>query len=309
MQDSQTLTPAPISKDDLEAQARRLLRDAGVLGILPTPLDVLAETAGIKCYKNLPDTDGFLKTLTAAGQRTFIEAIQKVRGIADLREKVVYIPAGQAKPKERFAQAHEISHQIIPWHDVGHSLIDTEITLSPEIKEEFEREANFCGADLLFQGDRFQKLARDYTASIDSVLHLADMHETSYQSTMWKFAQVQDERVCVAQYYPRKEQGDIFGYRLWKCIGSPAFSARYANIDIPRFIDLKHDWSYAAGSSSPVHGLHDIACGDQKHAFEWSAWSNSYALFVMLRRKPLLHMVRGILSNSKVTKGIIFPTE
>ena len=34
--------------------------------------------------------------------------------------------------------------------------------------------------------------------------------------------------------------------------------------------------------------------------FEWEAWWNGYALFVMLRRKPKLHLVRNFAEKVSV---------
>lgn len=305
----QAINQFPETREDLESQAKRLLKDADVLGLLPTPLDVLAKAAKIECYKSLPETEGFLASLSAAGKKTFLDAMQKVRGIADLRERVIYVPSGQSMAKERFTQAHEISHQITPWHNLDPTMLDTDETLKADVNAEFEREANFCAAELLFQGENFRRIARDYAANIDTALTLADMHETSYQATLWKLAQVQDERICIAQYYPSRQEGSITGFRRWKCVGSHSFISRYSDIDLPNNIDSSHDWFAACDSRFPVNGNCVLKCGEHDTYFEWSAWFNSYTLFVLLRRKPLLTGVGSIVRtrDRKTPSGIILP--
>lgn len=130
------------SKEDLELIADELLKRSGVYGVLPTPLDVLSEHAGVKCVNELPEKEAFLKTLTERGKKAFESALRQIRGIADLRDKVVYIPQGKSDAQERFAYAHEIAHQSIEWHNIGDPHIDTQYTLTPSVQKIIEREAN-----------------------------------------------------------------------------------------------------------------------------------------------------------------------
>ena len=73
----------------------------------------------------------------------FKGAWQKLRGIADLRDKVTYVPKDSHTGRERFAKCHELGHQMIPWHKIDPAYLDDAENLSPDVKAVFEQEANW----------------------------------------------------------------------------------------------------------------------------------------------------------------------
>lgn len=289
----------PDTKEELESLANGLLKRAGVYGILPTPLEALYEHSGVTCVNELPEKEAFMKTLGKAAKARFEDTLRSIRGIADLRDEVVYIHQDQTDVQGRFARSHEISHQTIPWHDTTDSYIDTSFELSPDIEEEFEREANYMGAELIFQCDHFRRMALDYKANISSALLLADEHGASYHSTIWKLVEVQDEKICVAQYYPVKKDDPTQGLRLEKIVGSYNFNKKIADIELPKIIAPNHDWYIAVKSREVSNDSIRLNVDGQLRTFEWSAWFNTYTLFVMLRDKPILHRIGRILRPSK----------
>ena len=291
------------SKEDLELIADKLLKKSGVYGVLPTPLNDLSEHAGVTCVNELPEKEAFLKTLTEKGKRKFESAIQSIRGIADLRDKVIYIPQGKSNDQERFAHAHEIAHQSIDWHNIGDPHIDTQYNFKPSVQKIIEREANYLGAELLYQGDHFKHIALDYTASMSTALMLADEHGASKHATLLKLVQIQDEKICVAEYYPTKKGCPSKGFKLYKTVGSSNFFDKISNIELPPNIDTDHDWYEATGYSAMPEGTIDLIVDGHKRTFEWSAWFNQYTLFVMLRDKPKLHRIgRIIRPNREIIK-------
>ena len=297
----------PDTKEELETLADDLLKRAGVYGVLPTPLEALYDHAGVTCINELPEKESYLKTLSKAAKTTFEGAFRSIRGIADLRDDVVYIPQGQTDVRDRFARAHEISHQTIPWHDNTDPYIDTSLTLFPEAKEEFEREASYMGAELNFQCDHFRLMALDYKASISSALLLADKHVASYHSTIWKLVEVQDEKICVAEYYPINRWNHEKGFKLGKTVGSNNFNKKIPDIELPNIIYPKNDWLVAVNSEEIPTGTIRLNVDGHPTHFEWSAWSNTYTLFVMLRVRPMLHGIGRIIKPS--TNVVLPPKE
>ena len=70
--------------------------------------------------------------------------------------------------KFRWAEAHEIGHSMLPWHE-GAMLGDDKHTLRPSCHDQIEAEANFAAARLLFLRDRFAAEARDWSPSLEAV--------------------------------------------------------------------------------------------------------------------------------------------
>ena len=76
--------------------------------------------------------------------------------------------------KHRWSEAHEIGHNIIPWH---HEVMlgDDALTLRPVCQEAVEAEANFAAGRLLFLRERFTEEARSLEPSIDAIQALREI--------------------------------------------------------------------------------------------------------------------------------------
>lgn len=287
----------PESGDKISLLAKKLLREAEVTDVLPTPLNQLFEIARVTNVAELPDA-GFFATLNEKSRFAFLSALQKIRGIADLRERVTYVPQGSSKPRERFVRGHELGHQVIPWHNVDPTYLDYPHTLIRSAKSVFEQEANLFSAEVMFQGDAFRLRARDYAPSLDAIFKLADLHHASRQCTAWRFVEEQDEPVALLQYYPGNAFDDA-GNRvlhLWCTVPSRAFTERYADLDLPHVIRTGHDWMAAKDFGKLCTGTLALRTDNKKINFEWHSWWNRHTLLVLLRRKPLLRLIGKLVS-------------
>jgi len=189
---------SPDTAPELIRLADHALRRAGAIGKLPTPIEDLIRAANIKSET---DSDGvvkrFLSTLNEQSRSLFESAMQKMRGIADLRERAIYVPGDKA-PRELFASAHEFGHEEIPWHhvitdDVAAFYTDDDYSLGPNVQEKFDIEANFFASEIIFQGKRFTTRARGYQPSFDAIFVLAGLHGASRQATLRRYVEAQDE--------------------------------------------------------------------------------------------------------------------
>jgi hypothetical protein len=292
----QKIAVRPEAEGKLADLSRKLIREADAAGILPTPLERLFEIAKVTNIDDLPD-ETFLQTLSETARGFFLRAKQKMRGIADLRTRAIYIPADRNTGRRLFVKAHELGHQVIAWHNVDPTYLDDNESLGPSAKGIFEQEANFFGAETIFQGKNFRNLARDYQPSVAAIFALADKHGASNQATAWRFVEEQDEAVALLQYYPSSAIDEAGNQVLvvWRSVGSPEFNKRFSEIHVPQAIRTGHPWVAARDLDRDCDGNENLLVDGQGLAFQWMAWWNSYALFVLLRRKPMLSLVGGIL--------------
>lgn len=286
----------PESADDLTAIAERWLRIAGAAGVLPTPLEGLYAAARVKEYSLVGEEhEGLFKRLLERAGDSLHRALQKVRGITDLRQRAVYLSGGDTKQRERFVRAHELAHNLIPWQNFNGTHIDEAYDFTPDARRGFDREANFLGVELLFQGHRFQDHVRSYTASLSAVNGIAQRHGTSLQSTLWKYAEAQDERILFAMYYPDNGTGNM---RLWKLVASPTFKQRFPNILLPEFLSDGHPWRAARDLGQDIDDSISLDCGvDGSRRFRWEARWNGYTLLVLVRRMPQLSSVGRLIRS------------
>jgi hypothetical protein len=154
--------------------------------------------------------------------------------------------------------------------------------------------------DTIFQGARFRTMARDYQPSFDAIFQLADDHASSRQSTAWRFVEEQDEPVALLQYYPSNaidEYGNCV-LVVWRSVGSPAFTKRFGEIDLPSILRTGHPWVAARDISTTCDGNETLLVDGDSVSFQRQSWWNGYTLFVLLRHKPRLSIVGDFLRPS-----------
>lgn len=288
----------PDSADTLSELAEKLVKRGGASGVLPTPIDDLIAASDL----DLPEDPtsqiaSFLSGLKDGAKATFLSAMQKVRGIADLRERAIYIAPDVKPARVKWVKAHELAHQSIPWHHVDTGYRDDDVSLSQDAQEKFDQEANFFAGEVIFQGQRFQRMARDFSPSFSAVFKLADDHGASRHATLWRYVEDHDEQVAAVTYWPSAYAFDASGYavlRRGKVVASPSFISKCGAVELPAELPSPHEWGLARASGGVQNGQTSLTVAGTPLAFEWESWWNSYALFVMLRRRPQLHLLRGL---------------
>ncbi len=286
------ITP-PESAAEIAKLADRAIRRAGAVGVLPTPIDDLIAAANV-----VDKSDGgnsilnFLSTLDEAARTLFQTAISKVRGIADMRERAVYIPTDKPH-RQFFVKAHELGHQDLPWHKTynGNNFFhDDNQTLSPEIEDLFEREANYYAGKIIYQGKNFVQRARSSKPSFEAVFSLADQHGASRQATLMEYVEAQDEMIAAVTYLPSKFKTDSkSGTPLLnapRIFSSDKFFRKYEKLELPLELTDTHPWAKAQNSIEILSDYIDLKCDGITVNFWWQAWWNNYSLLILLRREP-----------------------
>ncbi len=196
------------------------LRNAGVVGILPTPLDAVAKAAGIT---EVIDISRLPPDIAARKPR----AMKKILGALLHRERVALVDLSQCVPRARLTEAHEIGHQILPWHRAAFQLDDEERLLG-ETRDQLEREAYLAGGHLLFQGEVFWRQAMDYRVSISTPIALAPGYGASLHATIRYYVLHHPDpvSVLVAGRYLNSD-GSV---PVWGSVDSPRFVERFGRL-------------------------------------------------------------------------------
>jgi hypothetical protein len=157
----------------IERIAEDALAGAGVLGVLPTPLEALHPVAGIRAVEPMPALPERIRT---PGRRLL--------GALWFDERTIFLEEGQSEARRRFTEAHELAHALCPWHEAV-LREDTSDELFRSAVDVIEAEANAGAGMLLFQGGHLAarvaaerpsitaplSLAREYGASDHAALH------------------------------------------------------------------------------------------------------------------------------------------
>jgi len=207
---------SPFTRARLERIAERALREAGVAGRLPTPLEEVQRAAGIGARRDIAE----LPRAIATPDRRLLGALWFER-------REVYVDLAQPEPRRRFTDAHEAIHALCPWHEAV-LREDTEDELFRETALAVEAEANYGAGLLIFQGRRFAERIADAPRDMATALALAGEHGASRQATLHQFAQHHPAPVALLSIgrFPQRD-GSL---PIWRTVASPAFRRRFGRL-------------------------------------------------------------------------------
>jgi hypothetical protein len=271
------------------------LRNAGVTGIIPTPLDAVAQTAGISeiiDISRLPDDIAARKP----------PALKRILGALLHRERVALVDLSQCEPRARLTEAHEIGHQIIPWHQAAYQLDDEERLLG-RTRDQLEREAYLAGGHLLFQGEHFWRCALDYQVSIGTPIALAPEYGASLHATIRYYVlhHPKPVAVLVAGRYLNSD-GSV---PVWESVDSPSFLAKFgmlANRMAGQLMIASGDGQLLGDIAMKAMSGGQVAAKDvlipnitgDRHLYSAEAFYNRHNLFVMMTEKKAARFGRRI---------------
>ena len=223
----------PDQRRAVEERAHRLLDRASAWGVFPTPIDDIVAAAKLKVAPtSIFDLEGiaaYLKTKAADTTHHLKSAISKVFGIYDSDESIIHIDDSVGETKQNFLKLHETGHHELPTHrKIFKFFQDCDKTLSPDIADQFEREANNFARFALLQGDGYAQQARDRPLEIKTPMQLAKAFGASQYASAREFART-NHRSCVVYVLEPAEfaQGDGFRARVRRIETSPSFRKQF----------------------------------------------------------------------------------
>jgi len=227
----------PESRDEIVKEVKRLIRAAGVEGVVPTPRDRILECAKLVQTGDL-DLSNYEETLKTKARDFLYQALQKIRGFLDHRSNIVYVDPALYPTKHTFVTYHEVVHKTLSWQRVLYTS-DDDFSLSSECRQVFESEANFGAAEILFQGEEFEKRAADYSVSIASALDLANQFEASAHSSIRRFVERNHYPCAVLVLKPtsRIHESGLTSYVICYRIESPSFVLEFGDPFSKRFLN------------------------------------------------------------------------
>jgi len=269
---------------------------ADVAGQFPTPLGAVGEAAGL-----LEVVD--MQQLPEAVAAKKPARLKRVLGAIMFAERVVFVDRSEPTARQRFTEGHEITHQLIPWHE-DTFLLDGKEELDPGTKEKLEAEANLGSSRILFQNGRFHEIAADSQAGMSAALDTAMLFEASGHAALRYYV----------EHHPTAAMGLLVAGRMtkhdgtlpiWHSIASPEFRTRFGDLaaKLPAgvlatsgrnaiFGEIIHvAWTSSTPSAKPV-SIPNFD-GDSS-PFVAEAWFNQHCMFVLVTEKSARRLGRRI---------------
>lgn len=239
--DDSSLSPSEYAA--IHRAATDLLNKASAWDRLPTPVPDLLGAAKLRVAPmSAFDPRSLLRHALQFGERAASlvkSAIEKVRGIFDVHEDLIHIDTTVTESKQNFLKLHEAGHKHIPHQSKLFRWIqDCDKSLSPDVSDQFEREANIFATVVLFQDSRFAQMAADSNFSIKVPLALSKKFGASIYASLREYVR-RNERACAVIVLNPVEVCPVLGMRsdLRRLELSPLFQKRFGNLQVPENID------------------------------------------------------------------------
>lgn len=227
---------SPYDLQVIEERARRLLNEADAWNRFPVPIDDLLAAANVKVASHsMFDAANILAYLkgkaaqAASAAMNIKSAVSKVFGLYDAGDNLIHIDETVTESKQNFLKLHETGHHDIPTHKkLFRFFQDCKKTLSPDIADQFEREANNFARFALFKGDTYHQLAADCAFEIKTPMKLAKKFGASVYASVREFART-NPRACIVYVLEQPEfiKGDGFRAQIRRIEPSPTFREQF----------------------------------------------------------------------------------
>lgn len=186
----------------IEKRAFDLLNRADAWNRFPVPLNDILDAANLRVAPTSVFDPmaiiSYLKGKAAVVENKLKSAISKIFGIYDSAENIIHVDNTVVGSKQTFLTLHETGHHEIPTHKKMFRFFqDCEKTLSPEIADQFEREANNFARCVLFKGDTYAKMATNYDFGIKAPLALAKKFGSSLYASSREYVRTNNKACAV----------------------------------------------------------------------------------------------------------------
>lgn len=244
--DDSTLDPVDLRA--VEEQARRLLDHADAWNRYPVPVDDILSAARVRVAPNSAfDPAAIVSYLKAKAANTgtrIKSAISKILGLYDPADALIHIDNTVVKSRQTFLKLHETGHHAMPTHRKMFRIFqDCEQTMSADVADQFEREANNFARFLLFKGPTFAEHAADCRFEIKTPIQLARRFGASVYAAAREFART-NPRACVVLVLDPLEEDDRSGFRapVRRIEPSPAYVAQFGRPAIKTIMPSHFLW-------------------------------------------------------------------
>ena len=210
------------TRERLRALAADAIDAAGVRTTLPTPMVTVQRAVGLRHRLDI-------RRMPEHILRDFSPPGRDVLGLLVYDWATVFVDTALPAARVQFTDAHETGHWLCDWHRSAALKFDTTREFYGPAAVEMEAEANFLGAELMFQGDVFLDAMEQTPAGIDGGLWLAERFGASRHATLLHLARVSSAAVALAVAAPQPNADGT--YPLWQTIESPSFLRTFGTLD------------------------------------------------------------------------------
>lgn len=302
--DDSSLTSGEYAR--VRKEAERMLAEAGALGRFPTSIPDILSAAKVEVAPAEELDENFLSWLrkkAGATTTTPKRALSKVLGLFDAKSRLIFVDHKVLPVKQTFIKLHETGHAVLPWQkDIYGIIEDCEKTLSPEVSELFDREANVFASEVLFQVDGFAKEAADFEFGISVPIQLSKKYGASIYASLRQYVS-KNPRACLVLVLnpPVLTEEAGFTAALRRVVSSPAFQEKIGCLSWPdTFTPSDEIGAMIPLGKRKMSGKREIQLVDRdgnRHECIAEAFTQGHQVFILIHLVKTLTKTTIILSS------------
>lgn len=251
------------------------------LDVFPTPVDKIVEYCELnysqESLHNIPNN------YVAKNVDVLQRLLKKVLGAFDREEKIIYIDPSLPAVKKNFVKLHEVGHGVIPWqNDIYYK--DDEDTLTHDVKEIFEKEANYFASAGLFQLSRFEDEMIKLPLEIGSPMALAKKFGGSNHASIRRYAEISKKRCALLVLEDREKKSNRSSLNLRNSFQSNSFTKFFGKLSWPDNLDLNFPFiqDYKRNQKFHKDGIINLFTDNGFEDFTYHYFNNNYNVFILI---------------------------
>lgn len=282
-------------------EADRMLRESDTLGVFPTSVKQVLLTANVEeVYGPILDAS-FLDTMREKARGVLKSAVDKVLGLLDSVARLIFVDRTILKVRQDFIRLHEAGHAYMPWQDQTYTIIEEcKKTVSPDIADQFDVEANVFASEVLFQRDAFINEASDYEFGISVPKELSNKYGASIYASIRQYVS-KNYHCCIVLVLnnPEPITGEGFRSSVRRIISSTKFDQSFNSVKWPSYFTPNDILGkFIPVSKRRMSGPFNYSLIDDNgdnHEFIGEVFTNTYQIFILLHHNKSLTTSRIIL--------------
>lgn len=294
----------------IRKEAERMLAEADAFGRFPTPISDILCTAKVEVAPATEINDSFLNWIRKkAGDtgETLKRALSKVIGLFDAKSRLIFVDTTVLAVKQTFIKLHETGHAFLPWQKDIYGLIeDCGQTLSSDVSDQFDREANVFASEVLFQLDSFTKEAANFDFGINVPIELHEKYGASIYASIRQYVS-KNQKACVVLILNPPELKKEYGFivSLRRVVSSDLFDEKIGSINWPNnFTPDDKIGSMVPVGRQRMSGKQEISITNSDgECYECvaEAFTQTYQVFILIHLVQTLNKTTIILPSSIYT--------
>jgi transcriptional regulator with XRE-family HTH domain len=284
---------APEDIATIRGHAVALLRRADALGVVPTPLPQVMDVSRLVLAGEIELEPEMKRRLRDRFGDLVDKALNVILGSVRFDTRGVYLKPDMYWLKKRFVQAHEIGHEMLPWHRQLYAFLDDKSRIRADVNDRYERQANQAAIEILAQGDALRRHADNSRITFPLIEQLGDEYEISMQATARRIVEESHREVALAIAYRGSVTGKLMPAHLY-C--SKSFEERFRWQMTGRANAMIHAWLIAAKRGEPLEPIAEADIRGRPVTLELEPLRTPQAVFLLFRPAPVRSKLREVVA-------------